>query len=146
MLGGAAFPPGGPWRGAYFTHLKGGLRTPFLIRWPGKIPAGKVSNEIVHMVDTFSTFASIAGAKVPTDRLMEWIRPTFSWVVRPASTLQVVFSSGQNHDLAVGAICVHQFMRFAEFFKAKHRAHLQLEIARGNKLDVFLQLRRCNVA
>jgi len=61
----------GPWRGAYFTALEGGLRVPFLIRWPGKIPAGRVSNEIVHGVDMFATFAKIAGAKVPTDRPMD---------------------------------------------------------------------------
>jgi arylsulfatase A-like enzyme len=61
----------GPWRGAYFTALEGGLRVPFLIRWPGKIPAGRVSNEIVHGVDMFATFAKIAGAKMPTDRPMD---------------------------------------------------------------------------
>jgi arylsulfatase A-like enzyme len=32
----------GPWRGYYFTHMEGLLRTPFIIRWPGKIPAGRV--------------------------------------------------------------------------------------------------------
>jgi arylsulfatase len=58
----------GPWRGAYFTALEGGLRAPFLIRWPGKIAAERVSNEIVHGVDMFATFATIAGAKVPADR------------------------------------------------------------------------------
>jgi arylsulfatase len=41
---------------------------PFIIRWPGRIPAGRVSNEIVHEVDTFATFAKIAGAKLPHDR------------------------------------------------------------------------------
>jgi arylsulfatase A-like enzyme len=61
----------GPWRGAYFTALEGGLRVPFLVRWPGKIPTGRVSNEIVHGVDMFATFAKIAGAKVPTDRPMD---------------------------------------------------------------------------
>jgi arylsulfatase A-like enzyme len=61
----------GPWRGAYFTALEGGLRVPFLIRWPGKIPAGRVSNEIVHGVDMFATFAKITGAKMPTDRPMD---------------------------------------------------------------------------
>jgi arylsulfatase A-like enzyme len=34
----------GPWRGYYFTHMEGSLRVPFLIRWPGHIPAGRVSN------------------------------------------------------------------------------------------------------
>jgi arylsulfatase len=61
----------GPWRGAYFTALEGGIRVPFLIRWPGKVPAGRESNEIVHGVDLFATLAKIAGAKVPTDRPMD---------------------------------------------------------------------------
>jgi arylsulfatase len=58
----------GPWRGAYFTALEGGIRVPFLIRWPGKIAAERVSNEIVHGVDMFATLARFSGAKVPTDR------------------------------------------------------------------------------
>src|SRR5262245_43684404 len=29
----------GPWRGYYFTHMEGSLRVPFIIRWPGHIPA-----------------------------------------------------------------------------------------------------------
>jgi arylsulfatase len=58
----------GPWRGAYFTALEGGLRVPTMIRWPGKVPAGRVSNEIVHGVDMFATMARLTGAKVPTDR------------------------------------------------------------------------------
>jgi arylsulfatase len=44
----------GPWRGQYFTALEGGIRVPFLIRWPGKIAAQRVSNEIVHGVDMFA--------------------------------------------------------------------------------------------
>jgi len=66
----------GPWRGYYFTHMEGSLRTPFIIRWPNKVPAGRVSNEIVHEVDTFTTFARIAGASVPTDRPIDGIDQT----------------------------------------------------------------------
>jgi arylsulfatase A-like enzyme len=55
----------GPWRGQYFTALEGGIRVPFMIRWPGKVRAGRISNEIVHGVDMFATLAKIAGAKVP---------------------------------------------------------------------------------
>ncbi len=58
----------GPWRGHYFTALEGGIRVPFIIRWPGKVPAGRVSNEIVHGVDMFPTLAQLAGAEVPDDR------------------------------------------------------------------------------
>jgi arylsulfatase A-like enzyme len=66
----------GPWRGYYFTHMEGSLRVPFLVRWPGQIPAGRVSNEIVHQVDTFTTLASIAGVPVPTDRAIDGVDQT----------------------------------------------------------------------
>ncbi|HEY6806334.1 MAG TPA: arylsulfatase [Pyrinomonadaceae bacterium] len=63
----------GGWRGYYFTHMEGSLRAPFIIRWPNRIPAGRVSNEIVHEVDTFTTFAKIAGAAVPKDRAIDGV-------------------------------------------------------------------------
>jgi len=66
----------GPWRGYYFTHMEGSLRVPFIIRWPGKIPAGRVSNEIVHEVDTYTTLAKIAGASVPQDRAIDGVDQT----------------------------------------------------------------------
>src|SRR5471030_1067333 len=61
----------GPWRGTYFTAMESSLRTPFIIRWPGKVPAGRVSNEIVHIVDMFPTLARVGGAEVPNDRAID---------------------------------------------------------------------------
>ncbi|MGI9288552.1 MAG: arylsulfatase [Pseudomonadales bacterium] len=61
----------GPWRGTYFTALEGSLRTPFLIRWPGKINAGSKHNEIMHITDLYPTIAQIAGANIPTDRTID---------------------------------------------------------------------------
>jgi len=63
----------GPWRGTYFTGWEGSLRVPFIIRWPGKVPAGTVSNEIVHEIDLFPTLTRIAGAKLPTDRTIDGV-------------------------------------------------------------------------
>jgi arylsulfatase A-like enzyme len=63
----------GPWRGYYFTHMEGSLRVPFIIRWPDRVPAGRTSNEIVHEVDTFATFASIAGTTIPSDRPIDGV-------------------------------------------------------------------------
>jgi arylsulfatase A-like enzyme len=61
----------GPWRGGLFTSLEGSNRTPCIVRWPGKVPAGKVSNELVHEVDWFTTLLLAAGAKVPGDRMID---------------------------------------------------------------------------
>jgi arylsulfatase len=63
----------GPWRGTYFTAMEGSLRVPFIIRWPGKVPAGGVSNEIVHIVDMFTTLARVGGAEVPKDRPIDGV-------------------------------------------------------------------------
>ncbi len=64
---------GGPWSGTYFTGLEASLRVPFIIAWPGKIPAGRVSNEIVHEMDLFTTVAAIVRGKVPTDRIIDGV-------------------------------------------------------------------------
>ena len=53
----------GPYRGYLGSAYEGSIRTPMMIRWPGKVPAGRVTNEIVAMLDFFPTLAAIAGAK-----------------------------------------------------------------------------------
>jgi arylsulfatase A-like enzyme len=63
----------GPWRGQYFTAWEGGIRVPFMIRWPGKVPAARVSDQIVHGVDLFPTLAHIVGASVPDDRPIDGV-------------------------------------------------------------------------
>lgn len=63
----------GPWGGSYFTAMEGSLRVPCLWRWPGHIEAGKVSNEITHAVDIFTTLARLGGAEVPADRPIDGI-------------------------------------------------------------------------
>jgi|SRR5580704_9853932 arylsulfatase A-like enzyme len=63
----------GPWRGPLFTALEGSLRTPFIIRWPGHVPAGKASDQMVHCVDIFPALARFAGAEVPKDRAIDGV-------------------------------------------------------------------------
>lgn len=57
-----------PLRGYKFESWEGGSRVPCIIRWPGHIPAGRVSDEIVSITDFFPTFAALSGAKLPADR------------------------------------------------------------------------------
>lgn len=55
----------GPLRGFKRSMTEGGLRTPLIARWPGKIKAGTVSNHICYFGDMLATFAELAGSKGP---------------------------------------------------------------------------------
>jgi arylsulfatase len=61
----------GMWTGTYHTAMEGALRVPLIIRWPNKIPAGKVTNEMIHVVDLFPTLAQIANLEIPKDRIID---------------------------------------------------------------------------
>jgi len=50
-----------PFRGEKNTNWEGGWRVPAFVRWPGKIKAGSVSNEIMHHMDWLPTFVAAAG-------------------------------------------------------------------------------------
>lgn len=64
----------GPWSGFYNTVMEGGIRTPAMIRWTGRIPAGQVTNEIVHEIDILPTLAAAVGADiVPKDRPIDGV-------------------------------------------------------------------------
>jgi arylsulfatase A-like enzyme len=52
-----------PFRGQKRTLWEGGIRVPGVVRWPGKVLAGTVSNDVMHMTDIFPTFLAVAGAK-----------------------------------------------------------------------------------
>lgn len=60
----------GPWRGGLSTAYEGGLRTVGIVRWPGKIPADRVTDGIFSSLDWYRTIASLAGEKerIPKDR------------------------------------------------------------------------------
>ena len=64
---------GGYWAGSYFTGMEAALRTPCLMRWPGRVPSGRASNEIVHVTDMFTTLLTLAGLPVPGDRMIDGI-------------------------------------------------------------------------
>ena len=62
-----------PYRGWKITLFEGGIRVPFLARWPAKLPAGVTYDAPVHHFDMFATAAAAAGADLPTDRVMDGV-------------------------------------------------------------------------
>jgi len=65
------WPDGGqtPFSGGKGTALEGGFRVPMILRWPGKVPAGKIENSIVSGLDWFPTLVAAAGNPNITDEL-----------------------------------------------------------------------------
>jgi len=61
------FDSSGPLRGQKTNLYEGGIRTPMIARWPGRIPAGKTSNAPWYFADILPTFADIAGATLPSN-------------------------------------------------------------------------------
>jgi arylsulfatase len=59
----------GPLREGKLTTFEGGVRVPFLARWPGKVPAGRVCDELVTGLDLLPTIAKLAGADLPKARI-----------------------------------------------------------------------------
>lgn len=89
----------GPWRGYYNSAMEGGVRTPAVIRWPDRIKAGQVSNEMVHEVDLFSTILHATGSPsaIPNDRSIDGIN-------------QLPFLEGkQDHSNRESAIFTQRF-------------------------------------
>ena len=67
------WPDGGqtPFAGGKGTALEGGFRVPAMVRWPGKVPAGKVENSIVSGLDWFPTLVAAAGNPNVTAELLQ---------------------------------------------------------------------------
>jgi len=65
----------GPWRGGLSTAYEGGMRTPAIVRWPGRIASGSVSDEIVADLDWYPTIAQLVGEaeRVPSDRPIDGV-------------------------------------------------------------------------
>ena len=61
------FDSSGPLRGHKGDLYEGGLRTPMIVRWPGKVPAGKTSDAPWYFADVLPTMAEVAGATTPAN-------------------------------------------------------------------------------
>jgi arylsulfatase A-like enzyme len=66
----------GPLRNGKGSCREGGYRAPCIVRWPGKVPAGKVSDTMWATIDFMPTFANLAGFKLPDDRIIDGIDQT----------------------------------------------------------------------
>ncbi len=66
----------GPYRGYLGSAYEGSIRTPLMVRWPGKVAPGNTTNEIVALTDLYPTLAKLGGAEIPTDRVIDGVDQT----------------------------------------------------------------------
>ena len=76
-------PPGsvfwgdaGPLREGKGSCYEGGSRAPCIVRWPGKVPAGRVCDAVFATIDYLPTFSTLAGYDVPDDRIIDGVDQT----------------------------------------------------------------------
>ena len=106
-----------PLRLGKMSQFEGGVRVPFCVKWPGRIPKGKTYDYPVSALDIFPTALAAAGGKLPTDRprdgvdLIPYLNGTTSarphealfwrngpnWAVRKGDWK--LFSAGEHHWL-----------------------------------------------
>ncbi len=60
-----------PLRGGKFTTWEGGFRVPTVMRWPGRIPAGRVCSEVAATIDLLPTFAALASVDLPEGHIVD---------------------------------------------------------------------------
>jgi arylsulfatase A-like enzyme len=62
-----------PLRGGKLTHYEGGVRVPFMVRWPAKFKTHQVDHRVVSLLDVFPTSVAAAGGTMPKDRVYDGV-------------------------------------------------------------------------
>lgn len=74
----------GPLRGFKMSTWEGGLRVPGIVRWPGRVAAGRVSDGMAATLDVLPTFAALAGALPPPQATLDGVNLA-DWLADPTT-------------------------------------------------------------
>jgi arylsulfatase A-like enzyme len=92
-----------PLRGAKGTVYEGGIRVPFVVSWPGKIPAATRYELPVISLDIFATALGVAGKAIPTDKVYDGVNliPHLKGENKESPHQQLFWrhGAGQNHAM-----------------------------------------------
>jgi arylsulfatase A-like enzyme len=89
--GGEWLSSNAPLTGRKFTVWEGGIRVPALVRWPGRIPAGKVSDQVGITMDLTASILAVTGASVPAETRLEGMNLFPVWEGRAPETERTLF-------------------------------------------------------
>ena len=111
-----------PWRGVKRDQWEGGHRTPFIVRWPGKVKAGTTSDQLTSLTDVMATCGEIVGAKLPNDAAED-----------SYSMLKVLL--GRQGDKPIRKYMLQQTITFAMSIREGHWKYLDHKGSGGNRYE-----------
>lgn len=85
-----------PFRGEKRTVWEGGIRVPALVRWTGRVPAGKVSSEIISMIDVMPTMLAASGASPRPAWKVDGLNMLEVWAGKERAPLRTLFWEWRN--------------------------------------------------
>jgi arylsulfatase A len=101
-IGGTRLPLGGsngPLRGTKGHTWEGGQRVPGIVKWPGKITPGRVTNELLLSMDLYPTLAVCCGGEIPTDRTIDGRDVSSVWLTESGKSPHEAFFYYWMNDL-----------------------------------------------
>jgi len=122
----------GPWfqgspgglRGRKFDVFEGGMRVPFFVRWPERIPAGGVDEDLVVAIDLFRTILDLIGVPAPPDRIID------------GTSLVQRFAGGESAPR--GPVWFHQIGHLRAVRDGRFKYHDRHRVPFGNPPDFGL--------
>ena len=122
-----------PLRGDKTTSWDGGVRVPSIMWAPGNIPAGQVYDDVAATLDIMPTFVTLAGGKIPTDRVIDGhdISHVIHGQTDAASPTEAYYYYVRNtlHAVRMGNWKLHVPHKQDEFWKRFYRTGDYIKIA-----------------
>lgn len=117
----------GPWfqgssgglRGRKTEEYEGGVRVPFWLRWPNQVQRGSSCDDVVSFLDMLPTLSNLAGAKAPTDRIIDGLDMSATLKQEPPPTREALY---YFYGWSVSAIRVAEWKLHIPYQQGVHSA------------------------
>lgn len=93
--------PAGPLRGNKYSAFEGGTRIPVIVRWPGEVSKGEVSDALTSQVDLFASLSSLVNARLPKGAAPDSEDHLSTWLGKDKQDRDYVIEQASNHTLSV---------------------------------------------
>ncbi len=90
---------GGPFRGGKYSSFEAGSVVPFIVSWPGHVPAGKVSRARGSPIDNVATLARLAGTALPDGAAADSRPQLQTWLGRSKQSCPFALKYAANHNI-----------------------------------------------